>query len=240
MKQRFFVSALLCAFSACVLISCASSIDVKLKNARDRNLPKLEKQLSDRELALGAPLFIRVFKEEKTLEIWTLNQSSGRYELFKSYGICAMSGTIGPKSIKGDLQAPEGFYDVTRERLWPGSKYHLAMNIGYPNVYDEAHGRTGHALMIHGDCQSDGCFAMTTKFIEEIYVLVEASLNAGQDSIPVHIFPFRMTPENMAAHVRYAPWVPFWENLRQGYDLFEQTHIPPAVSVSRKKYTFGP
>ena len=66
--------------------------------------------------------------------------------------------------------------------------------------------------MVHGACASIGCYAMTDYFITEIYGLVEAALRRGQRSVPVHVFPFRMTPVAMTAHAAdegapFCPWV---------------------------------
>ena len=139
-----------------------------------------------------APIFIRIFKEESELEVWK-QRDDGRYYHFKTYPICNWSGELGPKLKQGDRQAPEGFYTVTREQMNPDSKYHLAMNLGYPNAYDRAHRRTGDFLMIHGKCKSAGCYAMTDALIEEIYAMARESFIGGQDSFQVHAFPFRMT-----------------------------------------------
>jgi murein L,D-transpeptidase YafK len=112
----------------------------------------------------------------------------------------------------------------------PWSRRHLSFNLGFPNEYDAAQGRTGSALMIHGGCDSIGCYALTDELVEEIYLLVEASIKGGA-AVPVHIFPFRMHPLNMHTH-QSAPWLPFWLNLKDGYDAFETTKIPPKISVS--------
>jgi murein L,D-transpeptidase YafK len=103
----------------------------------------------------------------------------------------------------------------------PHSQFHLSFNLGFPNAYDRARGRTGSYLMVHGNCVSIGCYAMTNARIEEIYTLALASFVQGQKSFPVHIFPYRMTEENLAAYGD-KKWLPFWRNLKQGYDFFEQ------------------
>jgi murein L,D-transpeptidase YafK len=68
---------------------------------------------------------------------------------------------------------------------------------------------------------------MTNPIIEEIFVLASAAFNNGQKSIPVHIFPFRMTDENMNQH-KSSEWMDFWNNLRDGHEFFEENHIPPS------------
>ncbi len=80
---------------------------------------------------------------------------------------------------------------------------------------------------------------MTDPVIEQIYLIVEAALDNGQASVPVHVFPFRMTAERMiAAEVSKSKWLGFWRNLKEGHDLFETTSMPPAVSVQAGDYRF--
>jgi len=184
---------------------------------------------------IGDPVYLRIFKEEAELEVWM--QHGERYHLIQTYPICAYSGDLGPKLQEGDRQSPEGFYYVTKSRLNPNSRFHLSFNLGYPNRYDRAHGRTGSFLMVHGDCVSIGCYAMTDEKIEEIYELVEQALTEGQKSVYVHVFPFRMTAANMQRH-QGERWYTFWENLKEGYDRFEKYHEPSKVTVRQKKYRF--
>ena len=124
--------------------------------------------------------------------------ATGAFAPFETYPICAWSGELGPKLAEGDRQAPEGFYAVGLKQLNPNSNYHRAFNLGFPNAYDRALGRTGSFLMVHGDCVSIGCYAMTDQGIDEIYRIVEAALHQGQREVPVHAFPFRMTEKAMA------------------------------------------
>ena len=203
-------------------------------------LPKpdpLAERLSERGLALGRPAFVRIFKEQAELEVWM--KGDERYELYRTYPICRYSGALGPKLKEGDRQAPEGFYAVNRKQLHPGSRHHLAFNIGFPNAYDRAHGRTGSYLMVHGGCSSIGCYAMTDRAVDDIYRIVEAALVGGQDHVPVHVFPFRMTAERLAAAAG-ARWTDFWRNLKTGYDLFEKTGVPPMAFACGENYRFRP
>jgi murein L,D-transpeptidase YafK len=180
-----------------------------------------------------SPIFIRIFKEDSELEVWKVKD--GRFQHFRTYAICAWSGTLGPKVQQGDRQAPEGFYTIGRSQLNPNSLYHLAFNIGFPNAYDHANGHTGSALMIHGNCKSAGCYAMTDAYIEEIYALAREAFKGGQTKFHVHAFPFRMTASNMERH-RDSPWYPFWAKLKEGYDAFESAGKPPIVKVCSKQY----
>jgi len=183
-------------------------------------------------------MVVRIFKEESILEVWK-KTASGTYKLFKTYEICAYSGKLGPKIKEGDRQAPEGFYSISFNLLNPKSQYHLAFNTGYPNRYDRANGRTGSNLMIHGACSSAGCYSMTDENIAEIYAFAREALRGGkQDAFQVQAFPFRMTPENMAKH-RNDPNFEFWKMLKEGYDHFELTKVPPKVDVCGRRYVFN-
>lgn len=199
--------------------------------------PKLEKELVSKKLHYGAPVFIRIFKKEKALEIWVKNGDG--FNLFKTYPVCTYgAGSLGPKTAQHDGQAPEGFYYVLPNRLNPASAFHLSFNLGYPNRYDRYHNRTGGALMVHGNCVSIGCYAMTDQGIEEIYAMADAAFRNGQPFFRVHIFPFKMTRENMEKHTE-STWYTFWENLKEGYDFFNNNgNSPPNVEVKNGRYIF--
>jgi len=229
----------------------AASADIILENTRSRAAitrvgSDLKKSLVEGGFRWGAPMFIRIFKEKKRLEVWLAK--GGAFRLFKSYPICAYSGGLGPKLRNGDLQAPEGFYFVTPGRFNPGSDYHLSFNIGYPNAYDRAHDRTGSYIMVHGQCVSIGCFAMATgplgggaarnRPIEEIWTLADAAFRSGQQFFRVHIFPFMLTEKNLERHAG-SKWITFWRNLKQGYDHFEKSKRPPDTVVRAKRYVFA-
>lgn len=229
----------LCLVVLAIILPGAQAVEPP-SSARSRSVikrvtPFLEKSLREENLRLGAPIFIRIFKEERQLEVWL--DDGGRFQLYRTYRICTYSGDLGPKLRQGDLQSPEGFYFVTPGRMNPYSRFHLSFNIGYPNAYDRHHGRTGSALMVHGNCVSIGCYAMTDPSIEEIYAVADAALRNGQPFFRVHIFPFRMTIEKMESH-RVSKWQDFWENLKEGYDFFERSGRPPNVGVRQGRYVF--
>jgi murein L,D-transpeptidase YafK len=183
-----------------------------------------------------SPILVRIFKEEAELEVWK-QDDSGRFALLRTYPICRWSGQLGPKIKAGDRQAPEGFYTITPGLMNPNSNHYLAINTGFPNVYDRVNGRTGAFLMIHGGCSSAGCYAMTDEQIAEIYALARESFFGGQQSFQLQAYPFRMTPLNMARH-HNSPHMAFWKMIKQGYDHFEVTHLEPRVSVCEKRYVF--
>ena len=185
----------------------------------------------------GAAAHVRIFKREKRLELW-LARDDERYAMFKGYDICTYSGALGPKLSEGDRQAPEGFYRVGLRQLNPNSRHHLSFNLGFPNAFDTQLGRTGSALMVHGGCSSVGCYAITDESVDEVYTLVEAALNGGQEAVDVAVFPFRMTSAALAGEAQ-SPWLGFWRNLKQGYDLFEADFTPPRVGACKGEYRFG-
>lgn len=199
--------------------------------------PGLERDLAAVGLKFGDPVFIRAFKEEKLLEFFVRNRKTKRFDLFRTYPIAGASGHPGPKLEEGDFQVPEGFYHVPPAAMNPDSSLHLAFNIGFPNEFDQAHQRTGSFIMIHGACNSIGCLAMTDAKIDEIYTLCDAAHNDGQEFFRVHIFPFRMTGERMRAATG-DPNEEFWKNLKEGYDLFESSRVPPEVGVADGHYQF--
>src|SRR5262249_45349557 len=198
----------------------------------ERMLARLESKNMEKE----SPILMRIFKEEAELEVWK-QDDSGRFALLQTYPICRWSGELGPKFKTGDRQAPEGFYTITPGLLNPNSTQYLAINTGFPNAHDQANGRTGAFLMIHGGCSSAGCYAMTDEQIAEIYALARESFSGGQASFQLQAYPFRMTPANMARH-RDSPPMAFWKMIKEGYDHFEVTHLEPQVDVCEKRYVF--
>lgn len=199
--------------------------------------PQMLALIEQKNMAKELPILVRIFKEESELEVWKQDRS-GQMALLKSYPICRWSGELGPKIREGDRQAPEGFYTITPGQMNPNSSLYLSFNLGYPNAYDRAHGRTGTHLMVHGDCSSSGCYAMTDEQITEVYALARESFFGGQRSFQVQAYPFRMTPKNMARH-RANPNMLFWRILKEGYDHFEVTRMEPKVDVCEKRYVFN-
>jgi len=213
------------------------------KNAEARYTAPLTEELRKKGLSLGAPIFLRITKtqgkrdRQGQLEAFVENED-GDFIRFKTWGICTYSGALGPKLKQGDGQSPEGFYFVKSRQMNPYSSYHLSFNLGYPNAYDRAHNRTGDFLMVHGDCVSIGCYAMTDEGIEEIYTLMGAALKGGQPFVRVHIFPFPMTDKNLKAQADNEN-IKFWENLKTGWDWFEEKSRPPNVNAANKRYIFS-
>lgn len=236
--------------------SAASALSIELKDvAADRierqrsaaagalplpntpNVAILDDRLRKTRVAIEAPMLIRIFKSESELEIW--KQRDGAFVLFATYPICHWSGSVGPKLRQGDKQAPEGFYTLTRQQIRHVGRWPKSLDLGFPNVFDQSMARTGSLILIHGGCSSVGCFAMTNPVMDEIHLLASASIEAGQEHIPVQVFPFRMTDKAMVAQVQaQSPWLDYWKNLKEGHDLFERTKRAPVVSVCDGRYGF--
>jgi murein L,D-transpeptidase YafK len=252
-RLRLVAAMMLCA----IAVDGAQALTIELKDvAPDRverqraaatgalplpgtpNVAVLQERLRDKGVALSSPILIRIFKAESELEIWKQKDRGDPFVLFATYPICHWSGTLGPKLRDGDRQAPEGFYTVSRMQARHVGRWPISIDLGYPNIMDQSQARTGGDILIHGGCSSVGCFAMTNPVSEEIHQLTLAAIDAGEDLVPVQVLPFRMTAENMIAQSA-SPWTPFWNNLKEGYDLFEKTHRPPVVGVCSGRYIFS-
>ena len=216
----------------------------QLKNARVKKAYQLTWKSIRQNLAklnvdsTSFRIFIRAFKQEEELEVWVRSSSAQKYVLYDKFKICASSGTPGPKRCQGDGQVPEGFYHINVFN--PTSAYHLSLGVSYPNASDKFFAckpDPGGAIMIHGNCVTIGCIPLTDEIIREVYVMAVEAKDGGQQKIPVHIFPARMSSTNMAALKRTytdATVHKFWDNLLPGYQAFESKHIVPSVSVNAK------
>ncbi|MBU1305228.1 MAG: murein L,D-transpeptidase [Alphaproteobacteria bacterium] len=235
---RNICSAIILLWISFGLVACGGFLP---KTSDNRHNQPLQSSVVSALKAMGSSpgeaMVVRIFKQEQTLEVWK-HTSSGQFKLFKSYPICAFSGDLGPKVKEGDRQSPEGFYTITPGLMNPKSNYYLAFNTGFPNKFDRAWGRTGSQLMVHGDCSSRGCYAMTDEGIAEIYALARESFKGGNSSFQLQIFPFKMTPSNLAAQTK-SPNMSFWKNIKDGYDLFELNKKPPVWDVCERKYVFN-
>ena len=233
------VSASIFAIVAAGLGGCSSTINVPKTTVRTGTVRTATlRQMESLDMDRAAPVLIRIYKEESTLEVWKQDRN-GKFARLNSYPICKFSGNLGPKLMQGDYQAPEGFYDITPGQMNPNSSEYLAFNTGFPNAFDRSLGRTGSFLMVHGGCRSVGCYAMTDYAMEEIYGLVDEAFKGGQEKVQLQAFPFRMTTQNLASHAG-DPNMAFWEMLKAGSDAFLATEQPPRVAVCDRRYVFNP
>ncbi|MBP6602553.1 MAG: hypothetical protein KA250_12160 [Verrucomicrobiales bacterium] len=188
---------------------------------------------------VGDPVFLRLFKEERELEVWMNVGGENPFVLYKVFRLTDSAGVPGPKLREGDGQAPEGFYFGTPSSLRPETRHHLGIDLGYPNALDLALGRTGGDMMLHGGVSAAGAFSLTREGIEEVYTLSDAAFREGQKVVPIHLFPFRMSDQRMETAWKSRPSeLEFWMNLKEGYDFFENAGMPPAVAVEAGRYVF--
>src|ERR1700712_3258223 len=62
----------------------------------------LKKQFEAKGLVWPAKyMYIRSFKYDSQLEVWVKNAAADPYRLFKSYKVCALAGSLGPKRMEG-------------------------------------------------------------------------------------------------------------------------------------------
>jgi len=232
---RAFVLA--AAFAAALTpVTCFGETSNELPARATKELPpELLSLLRQKKMPKHSPILVRVFKEEAELEVWK-QDITGHFELLKTFPICRWSGDLGPKLREGDRQTPEGFYTITPELMNPNSHYYAAINTGFPNGFDKANNRDGSFLMIHGNCSSSGCYAMTDEQMGEIFALARDAL-LGRPSFQVQAYPFRLTPANLVRH-RTNPSLDFWQMLKIGNDHFEATHLEPKVDVCNRLYVF--
>lgn len=201
----------------------------------------LKKEFEQKGLTYPAKyIFLRSFKLDSELEIWVKNNVNDTFRLFKSYRVCTLSGKMGPKRKEGDRQVPEGFYYINDFN--PNSNYHLSLGLNYPNFSDKILSdpkKPGGDIYIHGSCLTVGCIPLTDEFIEEVYVLAVNAKNAGQDFIPVHVYPVRFGNTRSMDYLGGVSLTDnssqqFWVELKTAYDYFEKHHRLPVVLVDNK------
>jgi len=240
---------------AAVLLMCSVSVAAQAQQSFLENqklFPKvgvayrekeeaLKKEFEKKGLTYPAKyIFLRSFKLDSELEIWVKNSASDTFRLFKSYRVCTLSGKMGPKRKEGDRQVPEGFYYINDFN--PNSNYHLSLGLNYPNYSDKILSdakKPGGEIYIHGSCLTIGCIPLTDEFIEEVYILAVNAKNAGQDFIPVHVYPVKFGNTRSMDYLGGVSLTDnssqqFWVELKTAYDYFEKHHRLPVVLVDNK------
>jgi murein L,D-transpeptidase YafK len=251
MKNLAVILFFLSATSALAQGPSASFVDFQRTLQRPGDAIKhkedtLRKQFAAKGLQWPAKfLYIRSFKYDGQLEVWVKNDRKDAFKLFKTYRVCAMAGTLGPKRMAGDYQVPEGFYYINEFN--PNSNYYLSLGLNYPNQSDRLLSdslRPGGDIYIHGSCVTVGCIPLTDEYIEEVYILAAYAKAAGQDYIPVHIYPVRYNVKKSADYLAClsrtdASLKVFGEKLEQVYDHFELTHqLPVIMTDARGNYVY--
>lgn len=253
MKQRIMLGLLLGIFFLCTGVQAQQKssftqyqqTQARVKEAKQDTDESMKKLFESKGLSYPSnQLFFRAFKKENIFEMWAKDTKTSQFVLVKSYEICYMSGESGPKRKRGDHQVPEGFYHVDYYNPW--SSFHLAVRINYPNASDKklSHFKDlGDDICIHGSCVSVGCISIMDENIKEVYWQMVQAHGAGQAQIPVHIFPTKMTSENLEKlkeeYKNDKATLALWENLKEGYELFEKSKKLPIFTVNNQgKYVF--
>jgi murein L,D-transpeptidase YafK len=209
--------------------------------ALERKEDTLQKQFAEKKLQWPAKyIYIRSFKYDSQLEVWVRNDIKEKFKLFKTYKVCALAGTLGPKRMEGDYQVPEGFYYINEFN--PRSNYYLSLGINYPNASDKILSdslRPGSAIFIHGSCVTVGCIPIRDEQIDELYILAAHAKDEGQDFIPVHIFPVRFNKEKSVKYLDNltkddAVLKKFADRMEDAYDYFEKHKQLPVVMIGEK------
>ena len=216
----------------------------KISEMMSREEDTLQKQFQAKQLIWPARfVYIRSFKYDSEMEVWVKNKQSEKYKFFKTYKICALAGSLGPKRMAGDYQVPEGFYYINEFN--PRSLYHLSLGLNYPNASDRMLcdlSQPGGDIYIHGSCVTTGCIPLTDGQIEELYVLAAHAKDMGQDFIPVHIFPVNFNNTKSMAYlnrflVSFNEFVPFEKSMQNAFFYFEKNHqVPPIIINSKGEY----
>lgn len=213
----------------------------RLEQALAQNSKSLLKLISTKNINSDQlHILLIALKNTDRLLIYAKNNTQDRYQFLHEYEISCRSGVLGPKKKEDDKQVPEGFYYINRFN--PRSKYHLSLGINYPNDFDIHNGYTGSHIFIHGGVESQGCIPITDDNIKELYVLAHWAYHAGQHLIPVYIFPFEMTEENLRCYYNTidTQTIDFWKTLQVGYNLFHETYRELNVKIEDGKYQVIP
>ena len=244
--MKKFVLIGLFSISSSLLFAQASFIDYqrnfpRVADALNRKTDTLKKQFATLGLQWPAKqIYIRSFKYDSQLEVWIRNNAAEPFKLFKTYAVCALAGSLGPKRMEGDYQVPEGFYYINTFK--PNSAYHMSLGLNYPNASDKIITQgtnAGGGIYIHGSCVTVGCIPIQDYQIEEVYILAMSAKSSGQDFIPVHIFPVRYNnPKSMAYFDKItkddAALQHFDMKLKEVYDYFEKEKKLPIISIDPK------
>jgi len=247
LTSKYFTLIITIGLITTCCLNCSKSNKHK-NNKKSKNLDRVETAVVEKEEFLNRKLnkldiewehlhiFIRGFKQEKILEVWVKSKEQTKFQKLVDYEFCKLSGVLGPKRKEGDFQVPEGFYKI--DRFNPKSNYYLSLGINYPNKSDKIRGdkiKPGSDIFIHGDCVTVGCIPITDDKIKELYVLAKQAKRNGQHTIPVHIYPAKLTLENLEIlRLPYKEQISFWKELKIIHDQFESTKQVPNFEINSK------
>lgn len=232
--RKIFGLLLLGSIAAILTADAAGGDKGRVAGARARHGKVIARKFHDAGLPYPArEIFLRWLKREAVLELWA-REDRGRFALVASFPILASSGGPGPKRRQGDLQVPEGFYEI--DRFNPASLFHLSLGLNYPNAADRIRaggGDPGGDIFIHGKDVTVGCAPLGDDAIEQLYLAALDTRARGQARIHVHVFPARMHGAEWDAFAAATPaHAGFWAQLQPGYDAFERDRRIPAFTIA--------
>ena len=213
----------------------------RISDVLNRKEDSLKKQFEEKKLPWPAKyIYLRSFKYDSQLEVWVKYDQAEKFKLFKTYKVCALSGSLGPKRMQGDYQVPEGFYYINEFN--PKSVYHLSLGLNYPNPSDKLLGdslQPGGDIYIHGSCVTTGCIPITNQQIEELYILASHAKSEGQDFIPVHIFPVQFKNAKSVGYLNkflkdFPEYTGLTDEMKKAYQYFDKTRQLPLVLINKK------
>jgi len=186
---------------------------------------RLNRHLADANFVIyPKKLTLIGLKHEQLLEVW--GEHNGKKIYITTYPFTAFSGHLGPKLREGDRQIPEGIYKIGY--LNPNSKFHLSININYPNAFDkkvakkEKRTNLGSAIMIHGNAVTIGCIPIGDDKIEELYHLVE---KVGIKNTKVILAPIDFRHREVKIGKNRHTWVrELYDNIKNEMKEFRNTN----------------
>ncbi len=202
--------------------------------AIERTRQRLSFAYSDMGLSLGAPLYLRLIRDQARLEVWAKPRSESTYVRLRTFKLCGKNGLLGPRQSASTGQA-EGLYAITQNQMRPAGVAYLGFGFGWPNAYDQKRGWKGAPSLVQAGCNTGRHYGLTDQDMEEVYTMVYFALRAGQASVPLHIFPFQMSPFKML-QVGTGAKANFWKELAPAWQAFERTKTPPQVRVQGRRY----
>jgi murein L,D-transpeptidase YafK len=202
--------------------------------AIERTRQRLSFAYSDLGLSLGAPLYLRLIRDQARLEVWAKPRSENSYVRLRTFKLCGKNGVLGPRQSARTGQA-EGFYAITPSQMRPVGVTYLGFGFGWPNAYDQKRGWKGAPSLVQAGCTTGRHYGLTDQDMEEVYTMVYFALRAGQTNVPLHIFPFQMSPFKML-QIGTGAKASFWNELAPAWQAFERTKTPPQVRVQGRRY----
>lgn len=198
------------------------SSKARVAAAHEAKDAEVQKLFADADVPFPpAELVLVGYKKERDVEVWAGARAGASLKHIATYKVCYASGGPGPKRKQGDCQVPEGFYEL--DYYNSHSLFYLSMRVNYPNASDKKLGKKGDLggdIMIHGNCVSIGCLAMSDERIQELWVMTKA-MDDRQKRVAVYLFPTRDL-DALIAGESSVEFKEFWSNLKVGLDLFRK------------------